>query len=317
MGRARPELIGLDPFDRSAIWSRFWQSRRWLGGATAVAAIDIALWDIAGKAVGQPVHRLLGTHRESILAYKSDPVLGGAAAHAEDLTAWRELGWKAYKAHAQRGPNRLALRAQLEVLKALGDHAGGEMQLMFDAHAYAYRDALTVGKTIEELGFVWFEDPLAAHDIHGHRELKRYLRIPVIATELVEGGADALQPWLTTHATDALRGDWATRGGITGLLRLAHLAEAFGLPLEVHEGYGGLGNLANLNVIMAIPNCTFFEAMLFQPTSVRTLDEMNWGLVHPLEVDDHGRVHAPTRPGLGSDVDWERVRSVPHEQMSG
>lgn len=304
MGVVKPVLLGRDPLDIGTIWSELWRRRRFFGGSVAVGSVDTALWDIAGKAAGLPVHRLLGTHRDAVPAYKSDPVPGGPAAYAEDVLRWKELGWTGYKYHSRGNPNE-----DLVALAAIREAAGDDMRLMLDAHAYPFGDAVRVGKAIEDMGYFWYEDPMAPEDIYGHRKLKDQVGIPILATEATEGGLYTFAQWITARATDAIRGDWAIKGGITALIKAAHLAEAFNINLEVHYGYGFLGNLANLQVIMATQNCSFYEAFTFNAPGATGLEVMNFGLTDPITVDADGLIQAPTLPGLGSDVDWDLIKT--------
>jgi L-alanine-DL-glutamate epimerase-like enolase superfamily enzyme len=304
MRAVKPVLLGRDPLDIGTIWSELWRRRRFFGGPAAVGSVDMALWDIAGKAAGLPVHRLLGTHRAAVPAYKSDPVPGGPPAYAEDVLRWQRLGWTGYKYHSRGKPNE-----DLAVLAAIREAAGDDMRLMLDAHAYPYGDAVRVGKAIEEMGYFWFEDPMAPEDIYGHRKLKEQVGIPILATETTEGGLYTFAQWITAGATDAIRGDWAVKGGVTALIKAAHLAEAFNMNLEVHYGYGFLGNLANLQVIMATRNCSFYEAFTFNTSEATGRGGMNFGLTDPITVGADGMIQAPTRPGLGSDVDWDLIKT--------
>lgn len=301
----KPVLVGRDPLDIGTIWSELWGRRRFFGGPVVVGSVDMALWDIAGKAAGLPVHRLLGTHRDTVPAYRSDPVPGGPAAYAEDVQRWKELGWPGYKYHSRGKPNE-----DLVALAAIRDAAGDDMRLMLDAHAYPFGDAVRVGKAIEEMGYFWFEDPMAPEDVYGHRKLKEQVGIPILATEVTEGGLYTFAQWITARATDAIRGDWAVKGGITALIKAAHLAEAFNINLEVHYGYGFLGNLANLQVIMATRNCSFFEAMNFNAPGDTGREAANFGLTDPITIGADGLIQAPTLPGLGSDVDWDLIKTL-------
>src|SRR5207245_10384928 len=173
--------------------------------------------------------------------------------------------------------------------------------LMLDSTwAYQYPEALRVGRAIEELGFYWYEDPLADDDIHNYVKLKAQLHIPILATEYSPGGFTAFAPWIVACATDFLRGDVAVKGGITTLIKTAHLAEAFRMNFEVHHGGNSLNNVANLHVIMAIRNTEFFEVLL--PDAMQ-----KYGLAEDITVDRDGLVHAPTEPGLGAHIDFDLV----------
>jgi L-alanine-DL-glutamate epimerase-like enolase superfamily enzyme len=167
--------------------------------------------------------------------------------------------------------------------------------------SYDYPSALRVGQAIQALDFYWYEDPLADADIYNYVELKKHLSIPIMATEYPAGGLDSFTPWVKERATDFLRGDVAVKGGITTLVKTAHLAEAFHLNFELHHGGNSLNNVANLHVIMALQNTEFFEVLL--PAA-----SQKYGLAVDIEVDANGMVHAPTGPGLGAQIDFELVK---------
>src|SRR4029077_10548740 len=152
----------------------------------------------------------------------------------------------------------------------------------------------------EELGFYWYEDPLHDQDLYNYMKLKEKLDIPILATEYPIGGLDQYAPWILNRATDMLRGDVAVKGGITTLIKTAHLAEAFRMNYEIHHGGNSLNNFANLNVIMAIRNTEFFEVLL--PDSMQ-----KYGLAEDIAVDPEGFVHAPTEPGLGAAIDFDLI----------
>ncbi len=112
---------------------------------------------------------------------------------------------------------------------------------------------------------------------------------------------DGYTEWIRQQATDMLRGDVALKGGITPMLKIAHLAEAFRMKCEIHHGGNSLNNVANLHLTMAVPNCEYFEVL--QPDAAQ-----KYGLVQDIAVDRAGLVHAPTAPGLGYEIDWELVK---------
>lgn len=184
------------------------------------------------------------------------------------------------------------------------------MLLMLDsAWAYTYAEALRVGLAIQDLAYHWYEDPLAADDLYGYRNLKQHLRIPIVATEITEGGLHAMPAWITERATDVLRGDVILKGGITPLMKIAHLADAFHLNCEVHDGFNALGNAACLNVVCAITNCEMFEVITINQTGAYGIDHLNYGLAEPIEFDADRNVLAPTRPGLGYAIDWDLINA--------
>jgi len=310
----KPLLVGRDPLDIGAHWARMHAVERNVD-PSAIGVVDVALWDIVGKVAGLPVHRLLGTCRDRVRAYFSSGHHDAPEEYAQEALHWRDEGWQGYKLHPPsatwdarpRGP----IEADIEACTAVRAAVGDRMTLMLDASwGYTYPEALRVGLALEELGYDWYEDPLPADDIYGYTKLKQHLRIPILATELTPGGLWALPPWIAAKATDALRGDVVIKGGITGMMKIAHLAEAYRLSCEVHTAYNALNNVASLHVIMAIPNCDWFEVLAFNPAGRYGLEHLSYGLARPIEVDGDGYVHAPGEPGLGFGVDWELIESA-------
>ena len=310
----KPLLLGQDPLDVGVHWGRMHRVSRNVD-PMAIGVVDVALWDIVGKVAGLPVHRLLGTCRDRVAAYFSSGHHDSPEEYAEEATYWRDRGWKGYKLHPPsaswdarpRGP----VEADIEACRAVREAVGDDVVLMLDASwGYTYPEALMVGLALEELGYGWYEDPLSPDDLYGYTKLKQHLRIPILATELTSGGLWAFPPWIAAKATDALRGDVVIKGGITGMMKIAHLAEAYRMNCEVHTAYNALNNAASVHVTMAMPNCDWFEVLAFNPAGHYGLEHLSYGLARPIEIDDAGFVHAPTEPGLGFGVDWELIDSA-------
>jgi L-alanine-DL-glutamate epimerase-like enolase superfamily enzyme len=291
----KPLVLGQDPLERERLWQAMWQRNR-ATTLRAIGAVDVALWDIGGKVAGLPIARLLGAYRETAPAYASSAVLASKEAYAEEAVSYRAAGWKAYKIHPPTDP-----AVDIQVCEAVRRAVGDDYTVMLDSTwAYQYPEALRVGRVAEALGFHWYEDPLADDDLYNYVKLKQQLRIPILATEYAPGGFTALAPWITAQATDYLRGDVAVKGGITPLVKSAHLAEAFHMNFEIHHGGNSLNNVAHLHVTMAIRNCEFFEVLL--PSGAQ-----KYGLAEDIEVDTHGLVRAPTGPGLGASIDFDLI----------
>jgi L-alanine-DL-glutamate epimerase-like enolase superfamily enzyme len=291
----KPVVMGQDPLQRERLYQELIQrSRRTT--LRAIGAMDVALWDIAGKVTGLPIHRLLGSCRDCVPAYASSALLPSPEAYVEEAVRFRAEGWTAYKIHPPTDPGKA-----IKVCEAVRNKVGDSFTLMLDsAWAYDYPAALRVGQAIQELGFYWYEDPLADDDLYNYVKLKQQLHIPILATEFSPGGFTAYAPWLLARATDFLRGDVALKGGISALVKGAHLAEAFHMNFEIHYGGNSLNNVANLHVTLAIRNCEFFEVLL--PTEV-----LNYGLFNDIEVDSHGLVHAMNGPGLSGEIDFALI----------
>lgn len=294
--RLKPLVVGRNPLDIGAIWADLWSHNRYVD-ARSICAIDVALWDIAGKVANLPVHRLLGTCRERVPAYASSASMSQVEEYVDEARAFRSRGWQAYKIHPRRDPKK-----DVAICEAVKKAVGDDMVLMLDSMwAYGYEDALRVGLAAQDLGFYWYEDPLAEDDIYGYVKLKQKLTIPILATEYAPGGLYGYTSWIVQQATDMLRGDVAVKAGITPMMKIAHVAEAFRMKCEIHHGGNSLNNVANLHVTMAIPNCEYFEVLLPD-------EAQKHGLVSDIAVDSAGFVHAPTAPGLGYEIDWDLVQ---------
>ena len=292
----KPILVGQNPLDRERIYKAMWKRVR-TTTARSIGACDVALWDIAGKVAGLPIHQLLGSFRTKVPAYISSAVLASPQAYADEALHYKSLNLIAYKIHPPQ-----IWRDDIKVCEAVRKAVGDDYLLMLDSvWSYDYQQALRVGQVIQDLGYYWYEDPLADADIYNYVELKKHLSIPIMATEYPAGGLDSYAPWIKERATDFLRGDVAVKGGITTLMKTAHLAEAFHLNYEVHHGGNSLNNFANLHVIMALQNTEFFEVLL--PSA-----SQKYGLIEDIQIDADGMVHAPSEPGLGAQIDFELIK---------
>jgi L-alanine-DL-glutamate epimerase-like enolase superfamily enzyme len=292
----KPLVLGQDPLERERLYQALAQKSRQTG-YRAIGAVDVALWDLAGQAAGLPIHRLLGAYRTSVPAYASSAVLPTVEAYVEEAARFKGEGWTAYKIHPPTDP-----ATDVAICRAVRRAVGDDYTLMLDpTWAYQYPEALRVGQAIEALGFHWYEDPLADDDLLAYVKLKQRLSIPILATEYAPGGLTAYAPWLVHQATDFLRGDVAVKGGITALVKAAHLAEAFHMNFEIHHGGNSLNNVANLHVTMAVRNCEFFEVLL--PAGAQ-----KYGLAQDIEVDGQGLVRAFDGPGLGAAIDFDLIR---------
>ncbi|UUX94967.1 enolase C-terminal domain-like protein [Aquabacterium sp. J223] len=292
----KPIVMGQDPLQRERLGRLMWGRVR-AASVRTVGAVDTALWDIAGQAAGLPIHALIGGYRRSLPAYASSPARDDIASYCEEALHWKSRGVTAYKIHAPH-----PWRQDIAVCEAVRRAVGDDHVLMLDASwSYDYPTALRVGRALEALKFHWFEDPLGEWSIPSYVKLRQKLDVPLMATELPFAGFDTYAPWLMAQATDFLRGDVAFKGGITTMLKTAHLAEGFGMNYEIHHGSNSLNNVANLHVAAAIHNCEYFEVLLPDANNKH-------GLVQDLEIDGQGQVHVPDGPGLGVEVDMDRVR---------
>jgi L-alanine-DL-glutamate epimerase-like enolase superfamily enzyme len=292
----KPMLMGQNPLERERIHGAMRLVSRIVSYRT-IGAVDTALWDLCGKIAKLPVHALMGTCRTSILAYASSQVLPDIAAYVDQAQTFKANGWRAYKIHPPRDPDQ-----DIKVCQAVRKAVGDDFRLMLDSTwSYGYTDALRVGRAIEEMGYYWYEDPMSDEDIYNYVKLREKLDIPIMATEFPAGGLETYPIWLTERATDYLRGDIPNKGGLTTMLKTAHLAEAFNIKYEVHHSGNSLNNLANLHLCMAIRNTTMFEVLL--PDGAH-----KYGMAKELEIDREGMLHAPTGPGLAAEIDFDLIK---------
>jgi L-alanine-DL-glutamate epimerase-like enolase superfamily enzyme len=292
----KPIVVGADPTDTGALWEKMWKLRRNVS-PRPIGSVDVALWDLAGKIAGLPIFRMLGACRTSIPAYASSSFISTPEGYAEEALKFKAMGWPAYKMHPH-GVEKEDIQICTAVRKAVGD----DYILMLDAMwAFQYETAMRIGRAIEELNYYWYEDPLIEEDILSYERLRDKLDIPIMCTEYAPGGFYGMAPWVMHKATDILRGDVAICGGITPMVKLCHLADAFRMKCEIHHGGNSLLNAANLHIMMAISNCEFYEVF---PCSGAN----KYGLVEDIEVDGNGLVHVPEKPGLGYEIDWGLVK---------
>jgi L-alanine-DL-glutamate epimerase-like enolase superfamily enzyme len=146
----KPMLIGANPLDVGAIWHKLWAQNRNIS-TNAIGAVDVALWDITGKAAGLPIHRLLGTCRDKVPAYASSAWMATPEEYAEEALKFKSMGWPMYKIHPHTIP-----KEDIEICRAVRKAVGGEMTLTLDSMwSYGYEEAVRVGRAIEELDYFW------------------------------------------------------------------------------------------------------------------------------------------------------------------
>jgi L-alanine-DL-glutamate epimerase-like enolase superfamily enzyme len=157
-----------------------------------------------------------------------------------------------------------------------------------------------MGRELEKLNYYWFEEPLFDADFNGLRKLAAQLDIPICGTEVLPGSHYSTAECIASGVVDIVRTDVSWKGGVTAVMKTAHLAEAFGFQCEVHTTIYHPLEIANLHCCCAISNCEFFE--ILYPVSA-----MEFGMRQPLAIDAEGYAHAPQGPGLGIEWDWDFI----------
>lgn len=311
----RRVLVGRSAMERERLWCELEHWQRGSAGQLtdrALAAVDSALWDLAGRALEVPVYRLLGAYRDKVPAYGStmcgDELPGGLSS-PEEYAAFAvqlvERGYKAIKLHTWMPPVRFAPDPAMDIkaCTAVRQAVGPDIALMLDGyHEYSRTDALRIGRALEELDFTWYEEMMNEQSMASYSWLAAQLRIPIVGPETVSGKHYTRADWVAAGACDILRAGVTGTGGIGPTMKVAHLAESFGMNCEVH-GNGA----ANLAVCGAIRNCRWYERGLLHP--FLDYDEVPAYLqtqVDPMDAD--GYVHLPQRPGLGEDINFDYIR---------
>jgi L-alanine-DL-glutamate epimerase-like enolase superfamily enzyme len=262
----------------------------------SVAAIDIALWDLAAKRAGLPLYKYLGGSRDEIPAYASTPQMDDVPAYLALVESLASDGFTAVKFHAWNYPER-----DLEMLTAVAAEYGSSgLTFMHDAeNRYDRYGALLVGRTLQELGFRWFEAPFRDYDLHSYRRLRQSLSIPIIPHGLWISDLGELATYLAQDPWDALRFD-TSMVGITAGRKIAALAEAWGMPVEVQSWGYSLIQAPNLHLALSVAGSNYFESPV-------PYDAYEFGVENPIRCDANGIVQAPDGDGLGLEVRWDEI----------
>lgn len=297
-GALKPFFLGRDPFLREKHWVDFRTYDRWWNHVPiySYGPFDICLYDIAGKAAGLPLYQMLGAYRDKVPVYASSFVLPTPEAYAKQALEVKERGWHAYKLHP---PGKLDF--DLAAYRACRQAVGPDFKLMADpVAAYSHAEALRVGRELERLKYYWLEEPLFDVDFHGLRKLTAKLDIPICGTEVLVGSHYSTAECIASGVVDIVRTDVSWKGGVTPVMKTAHLAEAFGVRCEIHTAIYHPLEIVNLHCCAALSNCEFFE--LLYPSSY-----MDLGMKTRINIDGEGYAHPPETPGIGVDFDWNFI----------
>lgn len=305
-----PFLLGRDAMAREVLHDDLKREiRQWSG--MGYGPLDICLWDLAGKKYGASICELLGGYRKRLAAYASTyhgDDRGGLhcpQAYADFAQECRALGYRALKIH---GWNDGDARREAENVLHVAREVGDAMVLMLDPanELRTFADALHVGRACDEAGYFWYEDPFrdAGKSAFAHRKLREMLKTPLLITEYVRG----LEPkadFIMAGGTDFVRIDPEYDLGITGAMKIAHLAEAFGLDAEVHAC-----GPAHRHVMAALRNTNYYEVALVGPDCPNAVAPVYLcGYSDQLDcVDADGCVPVPQGHGLGVAYDWDFIR---------
>jgi L-alanine-DL-glutamate epimerase-like enolase superfamily enzyme len=306
-------LVGKNPLKREKHWSEIKRSLRKYD-RMGMGPIDIALWDFAGKYYDAPIHELLGTYRESIPAYAStyhgdeNGGLDSPEAFADFAETCRDMGYGGFKIHGWGGGDESRdMGREIAAVEAVGEAAGDDMDLMHDpaCELETFAEARTLGKALDEQDFFWYEDPFRDAGIsqHAHRKLRQIIETPILQTEHVRG-LEMKSDFAATESTDFLRADPEYDAGITGAMKVAKVAEGFGIDVEYHAP-----GPAQRQCIAATRNTNYYEMALVHPDIKNTQPPVYEGdYVDMIDaIDENGHIPIPDGPGLGVEYDWNYI----------
>ncbi len=288
-------LIGMSVLEPEAAWERLARHGDWVGPGgllhCALAPIDIAVWDAAGKTLGQPLHRLLGGYRDRLPTYASDGLWYSLSLDELAVSARRhvETGFGAVKLRLGREatPELEARRVQ-----AVREAVGPDVRIMVDAtESWSLTRARRAGQALQKAGIAWLEDPVHHLDVAGLAELRSHLEVPIAAGEHLYH-LDAFRTLLEARAVDVVILDLARVGGVTPWRKIAALAQAHRIPVCGH-----VVPEIQVHLLSAIPNGHLVE---YVPRSARILTSM--------PRLENGELLAPSAPGLGLELDETAVR---------
>jgi L-alanine-DL-glutamate epimerase-like enolase superfamily enzyme len=301
-------VLNLEADNVVGIWDRMYRFQlashgMGAGACLAMSGIDMALWDIRGKALGLPLYKLLGGTRKAIPAYAGGVSLGYQPPEKliEEAQKSLDQGYKAIKLRVGD-----SVKKDIERMRAVRKAFGDELVILSDANiGYELDDVRRVMPAMDELGIGWLEEPFPAHDHRSYREAKLCGRTPLAAGEnhytrfefdrVIEDGAiTILQP------------DLSKSGGITECLRIAAMGSAQKLPVHPHSSMTGLNHAASIHFLAAIDNGGYFEGDVSRSNKFR--DEL---VANPGAIDKDGNVWPLDRPGLGLEVDEEFLKKHP------
>lgn len=309
MGVLRPLLEGESALEPERVSEKlrqatFWQGR---GGAIehAISGLDIALWDLMGKACGQPVSRLLGgNYRQRIKPYGSilfdEPAVLQARLEETVERGFRaiKMGWRPFGRRTRKFDELLIRTAR----KAVGE----DVELMVDAGGseqfwpHGLNWARETARMLADYGIVWFEEPLPPDDLAGHVELTRQSPVPIAGGEVLTRRQSFL-PWLEQRAVDIIQPDSTKCGGLSEARRIAWTAFDHNVQLVSHGWNTAVGLAADLQLAAALPVARYVEYL----TPCAYIEDLT---TTPFVLDAEGWLEIPTRPGLGIELDRDKLK---------
>ncbi len=315
-----PMLMGEDPMNRIGLWQRMfamqYNANVAVGmGGSAISAVDTALWDIAGKALGQPVYQLLGGRvREKVAVYATGLYYTEGEFPTrllDEARGYVEAGFKGMKTKV----GGLPMDEDVRRVAALREAVGADIRLMVDANqAYNAASAIRMGNRLADLDILWFEEPVNAQDIEGYLQVKSALPMAIAGGENLRTRYE-FAPFLSRRAYDIAQPDVINVGGITEMRNVAMTANTQGIQVNPHVWGSPVMIAASLHVASTIPPCPPSgepEPYVQEPVMEfdRTPSLIREGIMDAPFYQEDGFLSVPEGPGLGVEIDEKAVRRL-------
>jgi D-galactarolactone cycloisomerase len=304
-------LVGVDPMRTEAVREIF-ETVDFHGGRPWT--VEVAIWDLIGRIVGQPLWRLLGGRSERLLAYASTAEPVDADERVRRVLALRDRGVRAVKLRFHHDD----WRRDVEVVERVRDAVGPGFDLMVDANQgwrmagdrsarWDVATATQCARALEPLGVYWLEEPLRTDDVEGYALLRRRTGMRIAAGEMVRSLFEA-RDLILRGGVDIVQPDVVLAGGVGGCRRIAALADLCGRAFSPHTWTNGFGLVANLHLAVAVSTCPYLEVPLDPPGW--TPERRDWLFGGPVvDIADDGTIAPPPGPGLGVVPDLDRLEA--------
>lgn len=312
-GAFGPLIVGQDPLDTGVLWDKLYNWTRDQGqkGVTisALSAIDIALWDLKGQALGLPIYKLLGgAYRDRARVYATGLYEPQGISSIEDALVEEALGYLEGGFTGLKLKVGYDLGTDVRYVRAIRRAVGKEMALMVDAnHAYNASEAIQLARSMEPYDVHWFEEPVPPEDIEGYLEVKNNTSIRIAGGEC-EYTRYGFRPWIERRAVDILQPDLCATGGFSEMQKIVAMASAANLPVIPHVWGTNVGLAASLQFFAALPN---FPERRFPAEPWfeydRSAHPLRKGVTQERFVMRDGYLPIPDRPGLGISLDLEFI----------
>lgn len=331
--QANDLLVGDDPARIEATWHKVFRAFTYMGsrgaGTNVVSAVDIALWDIRGKALGLPVCELLGGRvRDDLLIYthpdqRRFDTPEGVVEEVRVIVGSGHTGIKFDPfphppgvspfddRYLDGGLSRAGERQAMELTALVRETAGPDVELLIDAHGrFDVPTAIRLGRALDELGDIhWFEEPVPPESYAALEQVRERVRVPISVGERLHTRWDFV-PVLENRLVDFVMPDVTWTGGISELKKIATMAEAYYVPISPHDAAGPVNLVAGGHVMATVPNFYRIES------SRHDLSSYDQFLTEPLD-NTGGRLRLPAGPGLGLDVDRDHLRANARDGFHG